>query len=305
MPSIREEKLRSGKFDVSIELVERLVAAQFPQWAGLPVTAVAMDGWDNWTFRLGDNMKVRLPSAEGYVSQAEKEARWLPVLAPKLPLPIPVPVALGKPGEGYPWPWSVYRWLPGDVVRRESVRDRNQLAHDVAGFLRALQAIDATGGPPAGTQSFFRGGDIRVYDEEARRCIVKLDDAIDGPGATAVMEAAVAARVAGPPVWVHGDVAIGNLLATEGRLSAVLDFGCSAVGDPACDLVLAWTFLDGQSRAVFQREAPGEAGTWARARGWALWKALIIMAAGMSHTTTERPAGEVAAAVINEHRALG
>lgn len=305
MTSIREQKLQSGKFDVSVELVERLVAAQFPQWAGLPVTAVAMDGWDNWTFRLGDDMKVRLPSAEGYVPQAEKEARWLRVLAPHLPLPIPVPMALGTPGKGYPWPWSVYRWLAGDVVRRETVPDRVRLARDVAGFLRALRSIDTTGGPPAGTQSFFRGGDIEVYAPEVRDCIAKLGTAIDGAGATAVIDAAVAATFRGPPVWVHGDVAIGNLLAKDGRLSAVLDFGCSAVGDPACDLVLAWTFLDSESRAVFQREAPGDAGTWARARGWALWKALIIMAAGMSHISTEKSADEVAEAVIAEHRARG
>jgi aminoglycoside phosphotransferase (APT) family kinase protein len=168
-----------------------------------------------------------------------------------------------------------------------------------------LQAIDAEGGPAAGTQSFFRGGDIAVYEAEARACIAKLGDGIDGAGATAVMDAAVGARFAGPPVWVHGDVAIANLLAERGRLSAVLDFGCSAVGDPACDLVLAWTFLDGESRAVFQREAPGDAETWARARGWALWKALIIMAAGMSHIATERSPSDVAAAVIGEHRARG
>ena len=119
-----------------------------------------------------------------------------------------------------------------------------------------------------------------------------------------MIDAAVAAKFPGPPVWVHGDVAIGNLLVRDGRLSAVLDFGCCAVGDPACDLVLAWTFLEGESRAVFQREAPGDAGTWARARGWALWKALIIMAAGMSHITTENPADAVAAAVIAEHKSL-
>jgi aminoglycoside phosphotransferase (APT) family kinase protein len=304
MASIREQKLQSGKFDVSVELDERLIVAQFPQWAGLAVAPVAMDGWDNWTFRLGDEMKVRLPSAEGYVPQTEKEARWLPVLAPHLPLPIPVPLAVGEPGEGYPWPWSVYRWLPGDVVRRETVSDRVALARDVAGFLRALQAIDATGGPPAGTQSFFRGGDIKVYEAETRRCIEKLGDRIDGAGAAAVIDAAVAARIAGPPVWVHGDVGIGNMLAEGGRLSAVLDFGCCAIGDPACDLVLAWTFLEGESRAVFQREAPGDAATWARARGWALWKALLILAEGMSHITTETPAAEVAAAVIGEHRTL-
>lgn len=298
----RDDKLRAGKFDVTVALVERLVAAQFPQWAGLPVTPVAMDGWDNWTFRLGDEMKVRLPSAEGYVPQAEKEAQWLPLLAPHLPLPIPVPVALGKPGEGYPWPWSIYRWLDGEVVTRERVANRVQLARDVAGFLRALQTCGTAGGPPAGTQSFFRGGDFAVYEAESRRCIETLGGRIDGALASAVIDAAVAAKHRGPPVWVHGDVAVGNMLVREGRLSAVLDFGCCAIGDPACDLVLAWTFLDGESRAVFQREAPGDDAMWARARGWALWKALIIMAAGMSHITIENLAEAVAAAVMAEHR---
>jgi aminoglycoside phosphotransferase (APT) family kinase protein len=299
--TLREEKLRAGKFDVGVPMVERLIATQFPQWAGLPVKPVAMDGWDNWTFRLGDDMKVRLPSAEGYVPQSEKESRWLPLLAPHLPLPIPVPIALGRPGDGYPWPWSVYRWLEGDAVTSETVNDRAGLASDVAGFLRALQAIDPAGGPPAGTQSFHRGGDIAVYDAEARRCIAELADGIDGRGATAVMDAAIAATFRGPPVWVHGDVAVGNLLMRDGRLSAVLDFGSCAVGDPACDLVLAWTFFDGESRAVFRREAPGDATTWARARGWALWKAALILARGMSTNPSEKPAAEVVAAVIAEH----
>lgn len=300
----RDEKLRSGKFDVTAALVERLVAAQFPQWAGLPVTPVEMDGWDNWTFRLGDDMKVRLPSAEGYVLQAEKEARWLPLLAPHLPLPIPMPIALGTPGEGYPWPWSIYRWLEGEAVTRGAVGDRVRLARDVAGFLRALQSVDAADGPPAGTHSFFRGGDIAVYEAEARQCIARLGEGIDSAGAHAVMDAALAAKWQGPPVWVHGDVAIGNLLVRDGRLSAVIDFGSSAVGDPACDLVLAWTFLEGESRAAFQREAPGDAGTWARARGWALWKALLIMTAGRSVIGEETPPVEVAAAVIAEHTSL-
>lgn len=305
MASLRDQKLRAGKFDVTPALVARLVAAQFPQWAGLPVTPVAMDGWDNWTFRLGDQLKVRLPSAAGYVPQTEKEAAWLPRLAPHLPLSVPVPLAVGGPGEGYPWPWSVYRWLDGEVATRERVRDRVQLARDVAGFLRALQAIDAAGGPAAGPHSYHRGGDFAVYAPEARRCIAELGDRIDAAGASAVIDAALAAPFAGPPGWVHGDVAAGNFLVTDGRLSAVLDFGCCAVGDPACDLVLAWTFLDGESRAVFQREAPGDEGSWARARVWALWKALLMLAAGGSHITIEHPAGEVAVAVMAEHGAAG
>jgi aminoglycoside phosphotransferase (APT) family kinase protein len=263
---------------IDADLARRLVAAQFPQWADLPVRPVETTGWDNRTFRLGDDMALRLPSARRYATQVEKEQRWLPRLAPHLPLPIPAPIAMGVPGEGYPYPWSVNRWLEGQTAQAVGVADLVRLAEDLAGFLRALQAADAVDGPPAGRHSFFRGGPLATYDAETREAVAALQGRIDASRALALWEAALAATWTGPPVWLHGDVADGNLLVRDGRLAAVIDFGQLAVGDPACDLVVAWTLLEGESRAAFRAALPLDDGAWARAKAWALWKALIVLA---------------------------
>ncbi len=260
---------------IDVALVRRLVAAQFPHWAALPVRPVALGGWDNRTFHLGDDMTVRLPSAAGYVAAVEKEQRWLPFLAPRLPLPIPAPIAKGVPGEGYPWPWSVNRWLDGENATLDRIVDLTRFAEGLAAFLVALRRIDPTGGPLAGAHSFSRGASLTVYDDETRRAIATLAGRIDGAAATAVWEAALAATWHGSPVWFHGDVAAGNLLVRDGRLAAVIDFGTSGVGDPACDLVIAWTLLSGASRTAFRAALAGDDAMWARGRGWALWKALI------------------------------
>lgn len=263
---------------IDAALVRRLVAAQFPQWAGIEVRPVELDGWDNRTFRLGDDMSVRLPSAEGYILQVEKEHRWLPLLAPQLPLPIPVPLAKGVPGEGYPWPWSINRWLDGENATVERITDLDQFAATLANFLAALQRIDPTGGPPPGQHNFHRGGPPAFYDADTRRALVALDGEIDTGAARAVWEAALAAEWRGSPVWFHGDIAWGNLLLRDGRLGAVIDFGTSGVGDPACDLAIAWTLLEGTSRAAFRAGLDLDDATWARGRGWTLWKALIMLA---------------------------
>ncbi|HEV7657082.1 MAG TPA: aminoglycoside phosphotransferase family protein [Mycobacteriales bacterium] len=257
---------------IDVPLVRALVAAQFPQWADLEVRPVGMSGWDNRTFRLGPSMTVRLPSAAGYVPAVEKEQRWLPYLAPRLPLPIPVPLGLGRPGSGYPFPWSVYGWLDGDPTTPDRIDDPVGFARALAGFLVTLRGIDANGGPIAGEHSFWRGGPLASYDEETRRAIVTLGV---GDTATAMWAEALGSAWTRPPVWFHGDIAPGNLLLRDGRLAAVIDFGTSGVGDPACDLVIAWTLLSGPARDAY-REAVGlDEDTWARARGWALWKALI------------------------------
>jgi aminoglycoside phosphotransferase (APT) family kinase protein len=269
--------------NITVTLVSRLVAAQFPQWADLPVTPAVPQGWDNRTFRLGEEMSVRLPSAEGYAAQVEKEHRWLPKLAPHLPLPIPVPLAKGTPGEGYPFPWSVYRWLKGEAASVERIGAMDEFASALAGFLRAMYRIDPAGGPPPGRHNFFRGGPLTVYDGETRRAITALGGRIDAGAAMAAWEAALAATWHGPPVWFHGDVASGNLLVRDGRLSAVIDFGTSGVGDPACDLAIAWTLFEDESREIFRAALGPDGATWARGRGWALWKCLITLAECIDH----------------------
>lgn len=271
-------KTHADEVDINVSLVRRLVAAQFPRWADLPIEPVESGGWDNRTFHLGEDMAVRLPSGPWYALQVEKEQEWLPKLAPHLPLPIPVPLAKGKPAEGYPWHWSVYRWIEGETASIERIADLREFATELARFLTALQRIDPAGGPPPGRHNFFRGGPLAVYDAETRQAIAALNGEIDTDAASAVWETALKSTWHGSPVWFHGDVAAGNLLVREGRLSAVIDFGCSGMGDPACDLAIAWTLFEGESREAFRAALSLDDATWARGRGWTLWKALITLA---------------------------
>lgn len=285
------------RIDVSEATVRRLVATQFPQWADLPVTAVKPGGWDHRTFRLGEQMAVRLPSAQRYALQVGKEHQWLPTLAPWLPLPIPVSLALGVPGEGYPWSWSVRRWIPGDAAAQSPIDDPVRFAVTLAEFLIALQRVDPTGGPVAGAHSFHRGASPAVYDAETRRAIDTLGARIDTRQATKVWEAALQASPPESPVWFHGDVAAGNLLVRDGQLSAVIDFGCCGVGDPACDTAIAWTLLSGDSREAFHATLSVSAATWARGRGWALWKTLITL---VEHLDTDSVKADEARRVLHE-----
>lgn len=287
---------------IDTDLVRRLVNAQFPQWRHLPVSPVTFGGWDNRTFHLGNDMTLRLPSAAPYALQVEKEHRWLPTLAPLLPLPIPVPLTMGEPGEGYPWHWSVYRWIDGETAKTAEIADRPQFAVDLAEFLIALRRIDPAGGPPAGQHNFFRGGSLSVYDNQTREALQALEGQIDTQAATAVWDAALAATWQGSPVWFHGDVAWGNLLVQNGRLSAVIDFGTSGIGDPSCDLAIAWTFFQGESREAFRAAIHVDEATWARGRGWTLWKALITVAGHDANQAEAERSRRVIDDVLADHR---
>lgn len=268
------------KADITVEVIRGLVAAQFPQWAHLAVRPVEVDGWDNATFRLGPSMLARLPSADDYSAQVDKEQQWLPVLAPQLPVPIPVPLGRGAPSEAFPRPWSIYQWIDGDPLTDECVPDPTSFARELAGFLRALYECEPTG-PEPGPHSFQRGGPVEVWDDQVRDTSARLDQ-LDREAVLAVWEAATAAPKPTRHVWTHGDVSGANLLVRNGHLAGVIDFGCSSVGDPACDLTIAWTFFEGKSREAFKAELPIEPDAWARARGWALWKALLHLAADLT-----------------------
>ena len=263
---------------VDVSLVRRLVADQFPQWADLEVRPVEFDGHDNSTFHLGDEMSVRMPGGDLDADHLAIEYEWLPKIAPRLPLSIPVPVDIGAPRLGYGFPWLVNKWIPGHNSSHERITDLVEFAKDLAGFLNTLMSIDATGAPEPGQITFLRGCDPVVYEGDVRRCLGKLGDMIDVPAATSVWEAALDSKFDGPPVWFHGDVAEGNLLVDDvGRLCGVIDFGQMAAGDPACDVTIAWTLFSGRSREVFRSELAVDEATWARGRGWALWKAMLKM----------------------------
>lgn len=260
---------------VDAGLVARLIADQFPHWADLGIEPVEVDGHDNRTFRLGDEMAVRVPSTQEHAVHVSIEHAWLPRLAPYLPLPIPIPLALGQPAHGLSWHWSINKWLEGESAIAEQVENPTQFAIDLAAFLNRLQSIAANDAPRPGPENFFRGGDLSVYDGETSECINELRDAIDARAATTVWESALEATWRGAPVWIHGDVTAGNLLVKRGKLCAVIDFGQLAAGDPACDTTIAWTLFSGESRETFRRELAVDDATWVRGRGWGLWKALL------------------------------
>lgn len=289
--------MHADELDIDVHLVHRLVASQFPHWATLPLAPVPSAGTDNAIYRFGGELVARLPRSPSRVAPLVNERTWLPRLG-SLPLAVPVIVAEGAPGEGYPWTWSVYRWLEGDNPTPERVADLERAAIDLAEFVRALQRLDPTGGPPPGEHNFGRGEPLSRRDDATRRAIASLHDELDVGAVTEAWDAALQAPPwSGPPLWIHGDLSAGNLLVREGRLAAVIDFGCVGVGDPACDLMIAWTFLVPQARAVFRSALAVDGATWARGRGWALSTALIalpyymdtnpVMVRGARHTIAE------------------
>jgi len=266
--------MASSKLDITVEMVKKLIAEQFPQWAHLPIKPVAVGGHDNRTFHLGDSMSVRLPSDYEYVPSVEKEQKWLPLIAKHLSIPISRPIALGQSNDEYPFPWSVYQWIEGISANMLDLDEQalQNIAQQLAQFLQQLHCIDPTDGPVTD-----RGGSVVVYDDEARSSIAQLNNLIDAPKALSVWNCAISSRWQGKPVWTHGDLSAGNILVKDGQLCAVIDFGGMTIGDPACDLVIAWTLLHGESRALFKSLVNADADTWHRAAGWALWKAYITL----------------------------
>lgn len=263
--------------DTDASLVRRLLAAQFPQWADLPIAPVPSAGTDNALYRIGDELVARLPRIAGATGQVDKDHRWLPQLAPHLPLAIPAPLAKGDPGEGYPYPWAICRWLAGENATFDRLTDPRQAAIDLAHFLAALQRIDASG---VQGNLGSRGVPLASRDDYTRAAIADAHDLdlIDADAVTAAWEAALQAPAWDrPPVWLHGDLQSGNLLATNGRLSAVIDFGCLNIGDPAADVMTAWLYLPAAVRDVFRAALAVDDATWVRGRGWALSVSIVAL----------------------------
>jgi aminoglycoside phosphotransferase (APT) family kinase protein len=255
-------------------LVRRLLAAQFPHWAELPIEPLPAGGTDNAIYRLGDALSVRLPRRSGWATGSlDKEFEWLPKLAPLLPFSVPAPIARGVPGEGFPHAWAVYDWLEGDDAASAPL-DLPHAAVDLAALLTALRRIDPTAGPHPGG----RGGPLGPRDEATRAGIAALADRIDATAVTAAWEAALAEpEWDGTPVWIHGDLDARNLLVRDGRITGVLDWAAVCVGDPACDVKVAWAVLDTKTRPVFRALVGIDDATWARGRGWALSQAMIAL----------------------------
>lgn len=257
-------------------LVRRLVDDQFPEWAGLPLERVLPGGSDHAIYRLGSDLSVRVPRHSGALDDAAKVSYWLPLLAPRLPLQLPEPVAMGQPGHGYPWTWLVCRWQDGTVATAAEFADSVDAALQLADFLVALRAIDLE--IPDAWRDRIARGPIKGRDAETRAAIAKVGADFDQAALLAVWEEA-AATEPGPPGWVHGDFHSGNLLARDGRISTVLDFGSFGYGDPAADLGIAYSLFSPAARERF-REAVGlDDAAWVRARGDAIAGGVIAHAA--------------------------
>lgn len=270
-------RMHPDEHPMSDDLVRRLVAGQFPQWAGRDVERFASGGTVNAMYRLGDDLVVRLPLVAGGAGDVLREQEWLPRLAPLLPTPIPEVLGFGQPAEGYPWPWSVYRWRGGENPEAGAVREPVALAEDLAGFVAAMWSVTLPGAPTA-----HRGGPLDSLDEETRRAIRLLRDVpqegIDCDAAEAVWQDALRKPGwDGPPVWLHADLMPGNLLVEGDRLTAVIDFGCAGVGDPACDLFPAWNLLPADGRQAFREALGVDDATWRRGRARTLSQAMIAL----------------------------
>ncbi|MFI9722753.1 aminoglycoside phosphotransferase family protein [Streptomyces sp. NPDC052396] len=271
-------QMHPGTHPIDDDLVMRLIAGQFPQWAGSAVERFPSGGTVNAMYRLGDEMVVRLPLVAGGAGDVSLEQEWLPRLASRIPMSIPEVLGAGEPAEGYPWPWSVYRWLTGANPEAGKLARPSQLAGDLAEFVVAMRSITLPGAPRA-----HRGGPLAALDAATRTAIGELrripEEGVDCDAVAAVWEDALRAPVwDGPPVWLHADLMPGNLLVDEGgRLASVIDFGCMGAGDPACDLFPAWNLLPADARAVFREALDVDDATWVRGRARALSQALIAL----------------------------
>ncbi|MGY4904131.1 aminoglycoside phosphotransferase family protein [Streptomyces sp. 900116325] len=270
-------QMHSGMHPIDDGLVRRLVAGQFPQWAGRRVERWPSGGTVNAMYRLGNDMVVRLPLVQGGAEDVSMEQEWLPRLAPHLPTRIPQVLGAGEPAQGYPWPWSVYQWLPGELPEAGALSEPVLLAEDLAEFVAAMRNITLPAAPKA-----HRGGPVASQDAETRAAIKELrgipQEDVDCDAAAAVWEEALwAPGWDRPPVWLHADLMPGNLLVDGGRLASVIDFGCAGVGDPACDLFPAWNLLPADAREVFREALAVDDATWVRGRGRTLSQALIAL----------------------------
>ena len=289
-------RMHDDQIATDVALVRRLLRGQFPHWAGLELRPYPSSGTANAIYRLGEHLAVRLPLQPRDDAQLAKELRWLPVFASRLPLAIPRPFARGEPAEGYPCAWSVALWLPGECATPEALGDSVAAARELATFCRALRAIDATDGPPPGAHNFLRGLPLAARDEHVQAALVACEGLVDTTAAAAAWQRDLRTPVwDGPPVWVHGDLAPGNLLTHRGRLTGVIDWGGLGVGDPAIDLLPAWNLFEGPSRAAYREACEADEATWARSRGLALGLALM----GIGYYTGTNPTH-----VANAHRTL-
>jgi aminoglycoside phosphotransferase (APT) family kinase protein len=264
--------MHDGELDIDAGMVERLVAGQFPELAGLPVRPVGATGTVNAIYRLGDDLCVRLPRMRRWADGLVREQLWLPRLAPHVSLRVPEPVCAGRPAAEYPFAWAVYRWLAGQPYADELVADEREAAADLAQFVLELRRLDPAGAPRAGRRP------LRDLDADTREAIESAAGVVDSAAALAAWAAALDAPAwDGTPTWIHADLLRPNLLVDRGRIGAVIDFGSVGAGDPASDVIAAWSVFGRAGRATYRAALDVDDATWSRARGIALHQAAMII----------------------------
>ena len=294
--------------DVAIEisLVRALLNQQHADLAHLPLVDVG-SGWDNSLYRLGADLAVRLPRRALAAPLIEHEQKWLPELAPRLPLPIPVPVRVGLPGQGFPWSWSVVPWLTGQPAVVEPPHDAAAAAVTLATFVCALHRPapdDAPRNPVRGVPLADRAAAVHARTTD-------LDGLVNRTAVLDLWEKVVGTPTwSGPPLWIHGDLHAGNVLVDRGRISAVIDFGDLTAGDPATDLSIAWTLLPATARSIFRTSVTELSGwvdgdTWIRARGWALALGLAFLASSRDNQLMSLMGRTAIDAVLSETEIRG
>ncbi len=263
--------------NISIELVKELIDSQFPEYSQYELTEVDFQGVDNRTFRIGNKYLARLPSAKCYEGQVLKEQKFLPLLKIHLSYNIPTFVKIGKPSKNYPFNWSIYEWIEGkslNLVDQEIQTPvfKKDLAIELANFLNELHKIPIESGVNSGKHNFYRGSHPRVYEKNFFEDLEELKHIFNIEKLKKIWQENIKPSYKETPVWVHGDIAIGNLLIQKSKLHAILDFGCMAIGDPACDLVIYWNYFDFQSAKIFKSTLNLSEDVWQRAKCWHLWK---------------------------------
>lgn len=261
---------------LSDALVETLLRAQAPGWADLPIRPLASTGTDNALFRIGERLVLRLPRRASAVPLLAKELDWLPRLE-GVPLAIPCLRLRGRVDCGLPCSFGVFDWMEGQNASSQAIADPVAAARKLAEFLQALQARPSEGAPRAGDCNHQRGVALAEMSERTRVAIEAVADEIDAPRAHALWDRALCEPYAGPGVWLHGDLKADNLIARDGVLAGVIDWGLAAVGDPAADHAVAWVWVEPAARAAFRDACAPEAGDWLRAKAWALYGAVIAL----------------------------
>jgi aminoglycoside phosphotransferase (APT) family kinase protein len=271
-------RMHADELDISTELVAALISQQFPHLAHLPIKKLSSAGTENTIFRLGAELAIRMPRVPSAAKQAEREAIWLPRLANHLSLAVPEPIELGRPTEEFPHHWAICRWLKGENAFVRPATDLNESARVLARFVRSLHQAPVEGDTSLIATTSGRGVDLIHRDSATRDAIKTCEGLADTATLTALWDDALAApEWSGRSLWLHGDIHVGNLLTERGRITGMIDWGCLGLGDPACDLMVAWSMLDRESREIFRTALDVDDASWIRGRAWAISVAVIAL----------------------------